>query len=436
MAAVRTGWWTRNSLPWVKRSAAFQLAVTPQLGIAGAAGLGHASAALAVTPSIGMAGADHEVAQFGMSVSVALGMSSAGRSIADFGISVSPQLLAVGAGHTPVATGLVLTPSVGMEIAALNPGSPFGFSLAVTPSLGMAGAERYPADFGLSVTPELTLGTGGITPASVGLAVTPALGMDGSGHVPASIDLTVTPSLGMAGAEHYPAALGLSLSPTIGVDAAARYPGSIGMTVTPTLGMAAKATTTYSSFPTVPAGTVSVALNSGAGAVQATSNTLQEGNSAASNSGYYTAGVLPDAMATDLFAVEATVGGLSGAAGDRGVGPGVFSADGTVGVMTFWPASSGTAYIHSRSGGSFTQRASLGSQAANTGARIRLVPSVSAGVVTWTVYLDDVPTALTWTDSSHIVDLPGRHPAAVFRHQYNFAQYPSRGVAALTAADI
>lgn len=333
MAAVRTGWWTRNTLPWVKRSASFGLTVTPSLG---------------------------------------------------FDAVVSRVAASVG--------------------------------LSVTPSLGMTASVRHSAEFGLSVTPQLSFGTGAPVAAELGLTVTPSIGMEAVARVPASFGLAVTPSLGM--------------------EAVPRIPTVVGLTITPSIGMSAKAKTTYASFPTVPAGTVGVALNSGAGGVQATSNTLQEGSSAASNSGYYTAAVLPDAMATDFFSVEATVGALSGAAGDRGVGPGVFSADGSAGVMTFWPASNGTAYIHSRSGGAFTQRASLGSQAANTGARIRLVPSVSAGVVTWTVYLDDVPTTLTWTDSSHVVDLPGRHPAAVFRRQYNFGQYPSRGVSALTATDL
>lgn len=435
MAAVRTGWWTRNSLPWVKRSASFGLSVTPALGIGAAAGTPAGTVGLSVSPSVGMAGAGHHTAGFGLAVSIGLGMAAAGKSVADFGISVTPQLGASAGNRTPASVGLVVAPSLGMEITAVNPGTPFTFGLSVTPSLGMAAAERYAAAFGLAVTPELAIGTGAM-PASVGLAVTPALGMDGGSRNPAAFGLSVTPSLGMAAAERYTAAFGLAVTPTLGVAGAARYPGGVGLSVTPSLGMAAKATMTYSSFPAVPSGTVSVALNSGAGSVQASSNTLQEGNSAASNSGYYTAAVLPEAMATDVFSVEATVGALSGAAGDRGVGPGVFSADGSVGVMTFVPASSGTAYIHSRSGGAFTQRASLGSQTANTGALIKLVPTVSAGVVTWTVWLNGVATSLTWTDSGHLVDLPGRHPAAVFRHQYNFAQYPSRGVSALTAADI
>ena len=83
MAAVRTGWWTRNSLPWVKRSAAFGLSVTPQLGVSGAAGIPSASAGLSVTPSFGMVGVDRESAGFGVAVSIGVGMSAAGKSVAD-----------------------------------------------------------------------------------------------------------------------------------------------------------------------------------------------------------------------------------------------------------------------------------------------------------------------------------------------------------------
>lgn len=433
--AVRKGWWTRNTLPWVTRAAAFQLSVTPQLGVIGAVGTTGASVGLAVTPSIGMAGVDREAAGFAVAVTIGLGIAGAGRSVADFGISVTPKLLATAGNRTPAAAGLTVTPSVGMAIAALNPGTPFGFGLSVSPVLGMNGAERYAADFALSVTPELVLGTGA-TAAALDLAVTPSLGIVAASRNPASFGLAITPALAMAGAERYPANVGLAVTPSIGVTGVSRYPGSVGLTVTPSIGMGAKATTTYSSFPTVPAGTVNVAITSGAGAVQASSNTLQEGNCLASNGPYYSAAVLPDSMATDLFSVEVTVGALSGAASDRGVGAGVFSADGTVGVATIWQASSSTAVIRSWSGGSFTTQASLGSQTANAGALIKLVPSVSAGVVTWTVYLNGVATSLTWTDSAHLVDLPGRHPAAMFRRAYNFGQYPSRGVAALTAADI
>lgn len=332
MTAVRTGWWTRNSLPWVKRSASFGLSVTPSLGFDGVVS----------------------------SVSAAVGLS-------------------------------------------------------VTPSIGMTTAVRHSAEFGLSVTPELRFGTG--VPASLGLVVTPTISMDAVARIPASFGLAVTPSLGMA--------------------AALRIPAAVGLTVTPSIGMSAKVTTTYASFPTVPAGTVNVALNSGAGAVQASSNTLQEGNALQSNAPYHSAAVLPDSMATDLFSVAATVGALSGTANDRHTGAGVFSADGTAGVMTFWPSSSGTATIHTRVGGTFTERASRGSSTANTGDVIKLVPTVTDGVVTWTVHLNGVPTSLTWTDSGHLVDLPGRHPATVFRRVYVFpSQYPSRGVSALTAADI
>ena len=329
MAAARKGWWTRNTLPWGKRTASLQLSVTPTLTMNGVVG----------------------------AVSVGLGLS-------------------------------------------------------VTPSLEMVAAARHAAQLDLSVTPELTIGLAPI-PASVGLTVTPALSMDAVAHVPASLSLAV--------------------SPVLGVTAAPRHAVALGLSVTPTLSMTAKATTTYSSFPAVPTGTVDVALTSGAGVARIQSNTLQESNS---SSGYqYSAAVLPDAMATDLFSVEATAGALSGGVA-RAVGPGVFSADGSNGVMAFIPATSSSATIHSRIGGTFTQRASLSGLYATAGQAIKLLPSVSAGLVTWTVYINGVATGLSWVDSGHLVDLPGRHPAAVFKHYGTSGQYFSLGVAALTATDI
>lgn len=362
MAAVRTGWWTRSTLPWGDHSVTV---------------LAPPAVATAVAPA----------------PKVVVTLPAAPAAVAT-----------AGAPAPTVAVGLVVPPAVA---AAVAPAPVTAVSVPAPPAVAVAVAPA----------PQVLTGDDLILPAppAVATAVAPVPGVAVQSPVPPAAATAVAPSPSTS--------VVLPAAPPAAAAAVAPAP-------------AVKLGITYPSFPSVPAGTVSVALNSGAGSVQVSSNTLQEGNSAASNSGYYTAAVLPDAMATDVFAVEATVGALSGAAGDRGVGPGLFSADGTAGVMTFWPASSGTAYIHSRSGGAFTQRASVGSQTANTGAVIRLVPTVSGGVVTWNVYLNGVLTGLSWVDSTHLVDLPGRHPAAVFRHQYNFGQYPSRGISALTAFDL
>lgn len=99
MAAVRTGWWTRNTLPWVRRSAAFQLSVTPQLGVAAAAGPTAAAVGLAVTPTIGMGGAGVSVASFGLTVTPTLGVTT-NRVAAAVELSVTPQISVTGVTNT------------------------------------------------------------------------------------------------------------------------------------------------------------------------------------------------------------------------------------------------------------------------------------------------------------------------------------------------
>lgn len=191
----------------------------------------------------------------------------------------------------------------------------------------------------------------------------------------------------------------------------------------------------YASFPTKPAGIVDVAVTAGAGASTVSSNTLVEGNSAASTAGYNSVAVLPDVMASSLFAVTVTVGALSVAANNRGVGPGASSADGSVCVYARLASQSTTAAIFTCIGGVETQRASVASQLANTGDTITLTPTVTGGVVTWTATKNGAPigAGLSWEDSGHVVDLPGPHPAVAFRHQYSGGQFTSRGVSALSA---
>lgn len=186
---------------------------------------------------------------------------------------------------------------------------------------------------------------------------------------------------------------------------------------------------------TKPPGIVDKATTAGAGASLVTSGTLQEGNSSTSNGGYNSLAVFPDEMASSEFEVTVTVGSLSSAANNRAVGGACASADGTVAVYCRVPSSSGTAVIGTYVGGVETDRATLSSQSAVPGNTITLTPSVSGGVVTWTVTKNGAAlgAGLSWTDSGHLVDLPGVHPAVAFRHQYSAGQYPSRGVTALSA---
>ncbi len=193
----------------------------------------------------------------------------------------------------------------------------------------------------------------------------------------------------------------------------------------------------YASFPSVPAGTVHVAVTTGAGVPAIVSGTtLQEGNSILTNGGYNSHFVLPDIMAvTTVISVTITVGALSVAANNRGVGPGVFSSDGTKGVYFRFNSQSATATLVSFQSGAETTQMSLASQVAVPADTLTLTGTLSGGVWTWTVKKNggaDI-SGLTWPDSGHVIDLPGNRVGASFRHQYASGQAPSRGVAALSA---
>lgn len=195
-------------------------------------------------------------------------------------------------------------------------------------------------------------------------------------------------------------------------------------------------TLTYASFPSIPVGTVHVASTTGAGVPAIVSGTtLQEGNSITTNGGYNSHLVLPDVMAvTTTISVTVTVGALSVAANNRGVGPGVFSADGAKGVYVRFNSQSATATLATWSGGTETSR-TTSTQVAVPGDTITLTGTLSAGVWTWTVKKNggaDI-AGFTWPDSGHAIDLPGPRVGSAFRHQYASGQAPSRGVAALTA---
>lgn len=201
-------------------------------------------------------------------------------------------------------------------------------------------------------------------------------------------------------------------------------------------GAVAKKTISYSSFPSVPAGTLDVAMSPGAGVVGVTSNALRETNSTATNATYRSAAVLPDVMGSGLFACTVTNANLVTA--DRGIGPGCFSADGTKGVYAIMFGNSNAQRIYSWAGGVNTQQAIAGTAVytASSTDTITLQPSIAAGVVTWTLLKNGASTGLSWTDSSHVVDLPGAHPAACFQRFYSGAHYPSPGIKALTATDL
>lgn len=201
-------------------------------------------------------------------------------------------------------------------------------------------------------------------------------------------------------------------------------------------GAVAKKTISYASFPSVPAGTLDVAITSGAGVVGVTSNALRENNSTATNATYRSAAVLPDAMSSSLFACTVTNANLSTT--DRGIGPGCFSADGTKGVYAIMCGNTNAHRIYSWAGGVNTSQVTAGTPVFTTSSTdtLTLSPSVAAGVVTWTLLKNGGSTGLFWTDSAHVVDLPGPHPAACFQRFYSGGHFPSPGIKALTATDL
>lgn len=194
--------------------------------------------------------------------------------------------------------------------------------------------------------------------------------------------------------------------------------------------------TSYASFPTKPTGSIDVLQTSGAGAAVVSGTTLTEGNSITTSGSYNSALVLPDVMnANTTISVTITVGALSSAANNRQVGAGVFSADGTKGVYVRFASQSANAILAIWSGGAETQETSLASQVATAGDTLTLTGTLSGGVWTWTVSKNGgaAISGLTWADSAHVMDLPGNHPAMMFRHNYSGGQFPSRGVSALSA---
>lgn len=194
----------------------------------------------------------------------------------------------------------------------------------------------------------------------------------------------------------------------------------------------------YPSFPSIPSGSVNAIMTSGAGNAIVSGTTLQEGNSSNATTNFDSALVLPDVLAiTTTVSVTVTVGALSVAANNRFVGAALFTADGTKGIYVRFPSQSGTASLQTfQSGTSSSQKTST--QVAVPGDTITLtgtLGAVTAGVWTWTVKKNGGSNiaALQFDDSAHVIDLPGAHPAPYFRHVFSGGQFPSRGVAALSA---
>lgn len=104
----------------------------------------------------------------------------------------------------------------------------------------------------------------------------------------------------------------------------------------------------------------------------------------------------------------------AGNAGDRGVGPGMCSADGSVAILVNLRGSTGDAGIDTKISGTRTTRAILGGLYGVLNDKISLVPSFNGTYWTYTVYKNDVITALKWDDTENLLGGPPRHPCGVF----------------------
>lgn len=197
-----------------------------------------------------------------------------------------------------------------------------------------------------------------------------------------------------------------------------------------------KRTVSYPSpFAALPAKGFDVAMTSGAGATAITSSALRESGSIVSDGTYYSAFVFPEVMHTGVFSV--TCGNAALQTSDRGIGAGVFSGDGTKGVFFIMCGNSVSCRIKTYLSGTISDQGTFANTFSTSGSDLlQLRPSLSSGVYTWTVYKNGSATACTWTDSSHVIDLPGRRFGACFRHNYSNGQFSSPGIKSMAAADL
>lgn len=187
---------------------------------------------------------------------------------------------------------------------------------------------------------------------------------------------------------------------------------------------------------TKPAEIIDVALNAGASnTTTVASGIIREGSSTATNGTYYTLSIWGVLMNTSYYTSAVTNGLIQNS--DRAMGPAMSDATGANVVFATIRGNSGNSVISTGIGGTVTSRASSSTVFSNsTSDVITLVPTVSGGIYTYTVYKNGTATALTWTDSGSVIGVPGRYPGGVFRHVYSSSQFLSPGIRAYAAADI
>jgi|GEM_PF-3158407 len=185
---------------------------------------------------------------------------------------------------------------------------------------------------------------------------------------------------------------------------------------------------------TKPPEIIDVALNSGAGIPTTVSGgVIREPNSATSNNTYYTAAIWGVQMGTNYYSSSVKNGNLN--ATNRYIGAGMSNADGSVVVFCRVPAQAGyAANIMTAIGGVITSQASQNVSVGSSQV-IDLIPTISGGVYTYTLYVNGA-SKFSWTDSSGVIGAPGKYPCGIFGHIYSSGQYGSPGISAYATADI
>lgn len=187
-----------------------------------------------------------------------------------------------------------------------------------------------------------------------------------------------------------------------------------------------------------PSGIIDIPLTTGASnATTMSSGILREGNSIASNGSYYTLSLWGVETSTDFYTSSVTNGLI--ASTDRAMGPALSNSDGSKVICSLHTGNAGSSTITTFIGGVMTHRFTSTSATFRSSSStdvMTLVPSVSGGVWTYTVYKNGTALAMSWTDTAGDFGAPGKYPSGMFRHTYSTGQYVSPGIRAYSAADI
>jgi len=203
-----------------------------------------------------------------------------------------------------------------------------------------------------------------------------------------------------------------------------------------TAGVAKKSYSYTFSGTTKPAAIIDIAINTGAGATTVSGGVIREGNSTAKDGTYHTASIWGVRMGTSYYRSIVTSGNLNST--NRLIGVGMSDATGQNIVYCVVPSQNAgytSAIITRIAGGARMNRSTSTSTYVNGTQTVALVPTISAGIYTYTVYVNNV-AKFSWTDNNSAFGTPGKYPCGIFGHIYSSAQYVSPGISAYAAADI